>query len=324
MTTGNSLKNTNPPVVLITGTSGFVGRHVAPILKHSGWNVRPASRKPSSQDGAVLIDSIGPTTKWDAALSGVDAVVHLAGRVHHPNEEHASDIYQSLNVGGTLHLAECAANAGVREFIYISTALVNGDSTTDRAPFRENDVLKPRGVYGRSKAAAEAGLEALAKKVDMNITVLRPPLIYGDAALGNFRILLNAVMRGIPLPFGSIQNKRAFLAVENLASFIAYRLAHPGGKFDTYLIADAEQVSTPAFIRKIAESCGKPTRLIPMPVSLLKLLFRLTGRPEAINSVIGSMEIDGSKILTTGWRPPLTLSEGLARAVGQQPNRSPT
>lgn len=321
MTTGNSSQKKATPVVLVTGASGFVGRHVAPTLKHHGWNVRPASRKPSGQDGAVLIGSIGPTTSWDAALSGVDAVVHLAARVHHPNEEHASDIYQSLNVDGTLHLARCAADAGVREFIYVSTALVNGDGTTGRAPFREDDALEPRGVYGRSKAAAEAGLEAMVKKVDMSITVLRPPLIYGDGALGNFRILLNAVMHGIPLPFGSIRNKRAFLAVENLASFIAYRLAHPGGKFDTFLIADAEQVSTPAFIRKIAESCDKPARLIPMPVSLLKLLFRLIGRPEAINSVIGSMEIDRSRILATGWRPPLTLSEGLARAVG--PNRSP-
>jgi UDP-glucose 4-epimerase len=315
MTYGTESQGAVSRVVLVTGASGFVGRHVVPTLREHGWSVRPAFRKPTSQNGAVLIGSIDPATDWDAALAEVDAVVHLAARVHHPNEEHAFDVYQSLNVGGTLHLAQCAANAGVREFIYVSTALVNGDDTTDRAPFRENDVLKPRGIYGRSKATAEAGLEAMAKKVDMRVTVLRPPLIYGDAALGNFRTLLKAVMHGIPLPFGSIQNRRAFLAVENLASFIAYRLAHPGGKFDTFLIADAEQISTPEFIRKIAEACDKPARLFPMPLPLLKLLFRLIGRSEAANSVIGSMEIDGNKILATGWRPPLTLTEGLARAV---------
>jgi UDP-glucose 4-epimerase len=320
MTYENASQGAAAHVVLVTGASGFVGRRVVPTLRDHGWNVRPAFRKPANQNGAVLIGSIDPTTDWDAALANVDAVVHLAARVHHPNEEHASDVYQSLNVGGTLHFAQCAANAGVREFIYVSTALVNGYDTTDRAPFREDDVLEPRGVYGRSKAAAEAGLEAMAQKVDMHITVLRPPLIYGHTALGNFRTLLNAVMHGIPLPFGSIQNRRAFLAVENLASFIAYRLAHPGGKFDTFLIADAEQVSTPEFIRKIAEACGKPARVFPMPLPLLKLLFRLIRRPEAANSVIGSMEIDGNRILATGWRPPLTLTEGLARAVA--PDRS--
>ena len=272
-------------------------------------------RKPSSEPNTVVIDTIGPDTNWDEALRGVDAVVHLAARVHHPREEHASEIYRSINTDGTLQLARCAAKAGVRQFIYLSTILVNGASTDGRPPFREDDPVMPRGVYGLSKAAAEAGLEALAQETDMSITVIRPPLIHGPGALGNFRLLVKAVERGIPLPFGSIHNRRAFLGVENLASFIVHRLTHPGSKFDVFLVADDEQVSTPEFVRRIAMAMGKKPRIVPFPLFALKALFRVSGRSEASDSVAGSQEVDTSKALKTGWRPPLSLDEGLRSAL---------
>ena len=242
-------------------------------------------------------------------------MVHLAARVHHPREEHASEIYRTINTEGTLHLARCAAKAGVRQFIYLSTILVNGASTDGRAPFREEDPVMPRGVYGLSKAAAETGLEAMAKDTDMSITVVRPPLIYGPGALGNFRLLVKAAERGVPLPFGSIRNRRAFLGVENLASFIVHRLTHPGGKFDVFLVADDEQVSTPEFIRRIATAMGRKPRILPFPLFALKALFRMTGRSEASDSVAGSQEVDTSKALETGWRPPVSLDEGLRNTL---------
>jgi UDP-glucose 4-epimerase len=302
-------------VVLVTGANGFVGRNVAPVLTSNGMIVRQAMRKPSSHANTVIIDAIGPQTNWDEALVGVDAVLHLAARVHHPREEHATEIYRSINTDGTLHLARCAAKAGVRQFIYLSTVLVNGSGTDGRSPFREDDRLMPRGVYGLSKAAAEVGLEAMAKDMDMRITVIRPPLIYGAGALGNFGLLVKAVERSIPLPFGSIRNRRAFLGVENLASFIVHRLTHPRGKFDVFLLADDEQVSTPEFVGRIAKALGKKSRIVPFPLFALKALFRIIGRSEAYDSVAGSLEVDTSKALKTGWRPQLSLDEGLRNAL---------
>ena len=298
-------------VVLVTGANGFVGRNVAPTLTAHGMIVRQASRRPSPDADRIIVDSVGPQTNWDQALAGVDAVLHLAARVHHRREEHATDIYRSINTGGTLHLARCAAQAGVRQFIYLSTILVNGSNTDDRPPFREGDRLMPRGVYGMSKAAAETGLEAMAKDSDMCITVIRPPLIYGLKALGNFRLLVKAVDRGIPLPFGSIHNQRAFLGVGNLASFIVHRLTHQQGKFDIFLVTDDEQVSTPEFIRRIAKVLGKKSRIVPLPLFALKALFRISGRSEAADSVAGSLEVDMSKAMKTGWRPPFSMDEGL-------------
>jgi UDP-glucose 4-epimerase len=302
-------------VVLITGANGFVGRNLGPVLTANGMIVREAMRRPSPHPNTVIVDAIGPQTDWSEALFEVDAVVHLAARVHHPHEEHATQLYRSLNTDGTLHLARCAAKAGVRQFIYLSTLLVNGSSTDDRPPFREDDRLMPRGVYGMSKAAAEAGLDAMAKDSDMCITVIRPPMIYGVGALGNFRLLANAVDRGVPLPFGSIHNRRAFLGVGNLASFIVHRLTHQQGRFDIFLVADDEQVSTPEFIRRIAKALGKKSRIVPLPLFALKALFRISGRSEAADSVAGSLEVDMSKAMKTGWRPPFSLDEGLRSAL---------
>jgi UDP-glucose 4-epimerase len=298
-------------VVLVTGANGFVGRNAIPVLTANGMMVRQVMRRSSSDPNTVVIDAVGPLTNWDQALIGVDAVLHLAARVHHSREEHATDIYRSINTDGTLHLARCAAKAGVRQFIYLSTALVNGGCTDGHPPFREVDAALPRGIYGLSKAAAEAGLEAIAEDTDMSITVIRPPLIYGPGALGNFKLLAAAVKRGIPLPFGSIQNRRAFLSVGNLASFILHRLTHQQGKFDIFLVADDEQVSTPEFVRRIAKALGKKARIVPLPLFALKALFRISGRSEAANSVVGCFEVDMSKALKAGWRPPLSLDEGL-------------
>jgi UDP-glucose 4-epimerase len=115
-------------VVLLTGANGFVGRNVAPVLTANGMIVRQAMRKPSSQPNSVIIDAIGPQTDWNEALFEVDAVVHLAARVHHPHEQDSTEVYRSINTDGTLHLARCAAKAGVRQFIFLGSLLVNGSN----------------------------------------------------------------------------------------------------------------------------------------------------------------------------------------------------
>jgi UDP-glucose 4-epimerase len=149
----------------------------------------------------------------------------------------------------------------------------------------------------------------------MRIAVIRPPLVYGAGALGNFRLLVTAIQRGIPLPFGAIRNRRAFLGVENLASFIANRVSGADNKFDIFLVADEMQISTPEFVRQIARAADSTARLVPVPVTALKVLLKMSGRSESRDSLIGSMEIDVSKVAATGWRAPLGMEEGLRRAV---------
>lgn len=308
------------PIVLVTGASGFVGRHVVPTLAHAGWSVRRAVRSSEGLDDEVVIESIGPDTDWTAALEGVDAVVHLAARVHHKHEEHAVQLYRNVNIAGTLHLARSAVTAGVRQFVFVSTVLVHGRSNEGRAPFSENDILTPRGLYGMSKAAAEAGLRTLARDSDMRISVIRPPLVYGAGAKGNFALLTRAVNLGMPLPFGAIRNHRAFLAVQNLSSFILRRLTHPepASNFEIFLVADTEQVSTPEFIERLAKAAGKNSRLFSMPPDLLSTLLSVTGRQDAHDSLIGSLELNLAKAIATGWQPQVSLDEGLRLALSDQ------
>jgi UDP-glucose 4-epimerase len=308
------------PVVLVTGASGFVGRHVVPALARAGWTVRRAVRNPQGLDDEVVIKAIGADTDWQAALDGVDAVVHLAARVHHKNEEHAVKLYRNVNILGTLHLARSAAASGVRQFIFVSTVLVHGRSNEGRAPFCENDVLTPRGLYGMSKAVAEAGLKTVAYGSAMNISVIRPPLVYGAGAKGNFALLKRAVDLGVPLPFAAIRNHRAFVAVQNLSSFIQRRLAYPdpASNFETFLVSDREQVSTPEFIERLAKASGKRARLFGVPPALLGRLLNATGRQDTRDSLIGSLELDVSKAMATGWQPEVSLDEGLRLALSDQ------
>ncbi|MET4390462.1 UDP-glucose 4-epimerase [Bradyrhizobium sp. F1.4.3] len=310
----------NKPVVLVTGASGFVGRHVVPALVREGWSVRRAVRSPEGIADEVVVETIGPDTDWTAALEGVDAVVHLAARVHHKHEEHAVQLYRNVNIAGTLHLARCAATAGVRQFIFVSTVLVHGRSNDGRAPFSEDDILTPRGLYGMSKAAAEAGLRTLARDSDMKISVIRPPLVYGAGAKGNFALLTRAVNLGLPLPFAAIRNHRAFLAVQNLSSFILRRLAHPdpASNFEIFLVADREQVSTPDFIERLARASGKSPRLFGMSPDLLSSLLGVIGRQDTHDSLIGSLELNVSKAIATGWQPQVSLDEGLRLALAAQ------
>lgn len=304
------------PIVLVTGATGFVGRNLVPLLKSRGYLVRRALRAGGAGENDAVVGSIGPCTDWDAALAGVDAVVHLAARVHHPNEEHAAELYDAVNTQGTMQLAHAAARMGVSRFVFLSTILVNGSSTDGRGPFTADDAVVPRGVYGKSKATAEAALQRLAAQSTMRVGVVRPPLVYGRDALGNFRHLVGVIRRRIPLPLGLVDNKRAFVSVQNLASFVAHLVAlQAAPAYRVYLVADDEQISTPAFVRRIGEAMNRTAILLPVPSMVLAPALRAM-RPELRHSLLGSMEVDTSAALSTGWTPPLSMTEGLRLAVG--------
>lgn len=305
-------------VALVTGANGFVGRHTVSALRSAGWHVRLAHRSsaaPELDADVVAGLNLDRSTDWRPALRGVDAVIHLAARAHRSSslQEREEDLYFSINVEGTIQLARCAAESGVRSFIFLSSIAVNGSTTDGRLPFGERDTAAPVTIYGKSKAAAEERLADFSKDGAMAITAVRAPMIYGRGAPGNFQKILSVVRMGVPLPFASIDNCRAFLGVENLNSFIVHRLAMTSPpNFDVFLVADDQQVSTAKFISELAKANGSFSRLFPIPVSLLRAPLRRFGLDDAL---LGSLEVQLGKAHATGWRPPLSLSEGLALAV---------
>ncbi|MEW5709891.1 MAG: SDR family oxidoreductase [Pseudomonadota bacterium] len=325
-------ENSKPATVLLTGATGFVGQALIPVLSGAGFGIRaavrgsypPAGRFPREEgSGAraperrsvelIRIDDIGPATRWSEALAGVDAVVHLAARVHvmEVSAREAIAEYRRVNTAGTECLALAAAAEGVRRFVFLSTIKVNGEATRVR-PFAESDPPAPQDAYARSKWEAEQALHRIGAQTGMEVVILRPPLVYGPGVKGNFLSLLKIVARGVPLPLGSVKNRRSLIYVGNLADAIVKCLEHPAAAGETFLVRDAEDLSTPELVRRLARALGVAPRLIPVPPSWLSFGGRLIGRGHAVDRLIGSLSVDDSKIRRMlGWVPPHSLEEGL-------------
>jgi nucleoside-diphosphate-sugar epimerase len=224
--------------------------------------------------------------------------------------------FRSVNVEGTLRLARQAAEAGVRRFIFISSIGVNGGDTFAH-PFAAEDNVAPHTPYAISKHEAEVGLRALADNTKMEIVIIRPPLVYGPNAPGNFLSLMNWLMSGIPLPLGAvIENRRSFVFIDNLVDLIVTCLDHPAAANQTFLVSDGESLSTAALLRRMGEALGRPARLIQVPVPLLQMGAALLGKRDMAQRLCGSLEVDiGKTRELLGWTPPISVDEGLRRTA---------
>jgi nucleoside-diphosphate-sugar epimerase len=250
-----------------------------------------------------------------AAMKGIDCVVHLAGRAHMMQERgpDTEKIYFHSNVLATSHLAAQAAVAGVRRFVYLSSIKVNGESTTDRS-FSESDPPAPLDVYGRSKLSAENEIIAVAADTGLETVVIRPPLIYGPGVKANFRSLMQAVECGLPMPLAMVDNRRSLVSLWNLCDLISCCLDHPRAIGETFMVSDGRDMSTSELIRALGFVLNRPARLFPIAPALLRIAGRLLGRGDMIERLIGSLQVDSSKVhRLLDWYPPLSIEEGLSR-----------
>jgi nucleoside-diphosphate-sugar epimerase len=306
--------------LLITGASGFVGRALGELLHNdSRFEIIGAvrgSEKVAASSKHVVVGDINGATDWTAALTGVRTVVHLAARVHVMHETAVNPLadFRRVNVEGTRALAEQAAQCGVQRLIFLSSIKVHGESGT----FTERDAPEPTDAYGVSKLEAEAALNGVAAATGLEVVIVRPPLVYGPGVKANFRQLLNLVQRGLPLPLGAIHNKRSFVAVQNLAHFLVRCAEHPQAANETFLISDGDDLSTPELIRRMARALGKPARLVPVPVGLLKLGAIAAGQRGAAERLLGSLQVDITKARELlGWTPAITVDQALQKVVAQ-------
>jgi nucleoside-diphosphate-sugar epimerase len=310
--------------VLITGANGFVGQAVfLRINSMSGvtaiGSVRRSAKVADAGVPFVTVDEMSAQTDWSGAVAGVQVVVHLAARVHVmvDTAANALEAFRRVNVRGTLTLARQAAAAGVRRFVFISSIGVNGAETFQH-PFTFEDSVAPHSPYAVSKYEAELGLQALAAETSMEVVIIRPPLVYGPNAPGNFGSLMRLRKRGVPLPLGAIHNQRSLVALDNLVDLIVVCTTHPAAANQTFLVSDGEDVSTTELLRRMGQALGRPTRLIPVPVSWLKLAAAMVGKTDVAQRLCGSLQVDIEKTRRLlGWKPPLTLDEGLRRAAAQ-------
>ena len=308
--------------VLLTGASGFVGRAILDAAKRRGVDVRPVFRSLASADGpsgAVLVPGLDGEVDWAKALQRVDVVIHAAARAHVMREEALDPLteYRRVNVQGTSNLARQAAAAGVRRFVFISSIKVNGEATLPGCPFTAEDAPAPQDAYGISKTEAETELRRIAQETGMDVTIIRPPLIYGPGVKGNFSSLINWVRRGLPLPLGGVaHNRRSLVCLDNLVDLIWVCVQHPKAANQTFLISDGEDLSTTELLRKIGKALRRPARLLWVPAGLIALIASMLGKKGISQRLLGSLQVDIHKTCDLlDWKPLVAVDEGLRKSM---------
>ena len=301
--------------VLVTGATGFVGCSVLNELKSAmHLQVSAASRSfckrsDSMQEGQVNFSRLMDD---DWQLGNVDVVVHLANKAHvfYRSEEEASREYQKFNIELTERLAKNAARNGVKRFVFLSSISVYGDAA--KGILTEMSAPNPTSAVGVSKLMAEKKLKEIGEQTDMEVVIIRSPLVYGPGAPGNMGKLIEAVRKGSFLPFGKAKNKRSLIALENLASFVACVVSHPNAGNQLFLVSDGEDFSLAEFLMKIGETLNRRALLIPIPVSLIFFCAKLMGKSRLVDKVFGELVIDCSKAKTLlSWSPCVSMDDQL-------------
>lgn len=308
-------------MILVTGANGFVGSALCARLRQEGKPFRAAVRALDEHAARdyVQVGNVGPNTDWAHALQGAQQVVHLAARVHVMNDTSPDPWAECrrVNVEGTANLARQAAAAGVKRFVFLSSIKVNGEFTQPGLPFKADDKPAPQDAYGVSKLEAEQALYAIGQETGMEVVVIRPPLVYGPGVKANFAAMMRWVNRGWPLPLGQVtHNRRSLVALDNLVDLIMLCLHHPAAANQTFLVSDGEDVSTAQLLHKVGHALGRPARLWPVPVKLLKWGACVVNRPSVYQRLCGSLQVDLHKTKQVlGWQPPLSPDQALRQVA---------
>jgi nucleoside-diphosphate-sugar epimerase len=305
---------------LITGGGGFVGTCLCGALAQRGWRVVAVSRRGrncSMPSGVVeaSLPLFSNSDDWQRKLSSISCVVHLAAHVHRMGPGAKRDPqFREVNVEGSRFVAEQAARAGVRRFVFLSSIKVNGEGGP--VPYSADDQPNPRDLYAITKLEAEIALREVCLRSGMELVVVRPPLIYGPGVRGNFRRLMNLAYLGVPLPFRSISNSRSLIGIWNLAHFIESCMAHPAAAGQTWLVSDGEDLSTPQLFAKLATLMNRRARLFPVSQIWLRRISKIAGLSAEIARLCDSLQVDTTPARDRlAWRPPMTVDEGLTRTV---------
>lgn len=303
---------------VVTGANGFVGSVIVrEFQQRDDFKVLGLCRTIPAKAEPVLA-AVGDLAEADltSVLHAADVVIHAAARAHVMKDEVADPLaeYRRVNVEGTLNLARQAAVAAVKRFVFISSIKVNGEATVNGKAFAADDKSAPEDAYGLSKLEAEQGLIQLGAETGMEIVIIRPPLVYGPGAKGNFTSMLKLVEKGLPLPLGAIRNKRSLVGIDNLVDLIIRCIDHPAAANQVFLAGDGEDLSTTELLRGVGKAMGKPARLIPVPAGLLQFGATLLGKKAMARRLLSSLQVDISKTCELlDWKPPYTVEEGLRR-----------
>ena len=301
------------PKIVLTGGSGFLGSH---LLNHEAFQEALAiGRTQPLNHRHFQIVSFDANDDLAGVFNDKEIVVHVAARAHVMNDTAKSPLneFRHVNTVGTLNLAEKAAISGVKRFIFISTVKVLGEQTEPGQAFKNGDSFNPQDPYSISKVEAEVGLKLIGEAHGMEIVIIRPPLVYGKGVKGNFASLLKLTRFPIPLPFGSIQNKRSLVSVKNLVDLIVVCLNHPNAKNQCFLVSDDDDMSTSTLFSRLAEAGGYKAYIFKFPLTLLNISLRVLGKSPIYERLCGSMQVNIEYTKSQlSWKPPYKVKDSLS------------
>jgi nucleoside-diphosphate-sugar epimerase len=307
--------------ILLTGANGFVGSAIYDALASSTlYNVIPVVRKGSiiDIDGVKFVDDFDANSDWRGLLEGIDIVIHTAGKAG-DGTAGSLESYRAVNTAATLNLAQQAAMAGVDRFVFISSLKVNGETTAMNDPITEHTPAEPVGAYAVSKHEAEIGLNHIAANSSLDVVTIRPPMVYGQNAKGNFSALIALIKRRYPLPFGMIHNLRSFVSIDNLTDFILTALEHPSAPKGVLFVSDGEDVSTTDLMCRLADAIKSPLCLFPVPVPVMLLIAAAFGKKNVMRSLTGSFQVDITGTCERlNWKPAISMEKGLAYLASKE------
>ncbi len=290
--------------VLVTGAGGFVGRHFIAALEKQGFSVRLCYR--DRRDSSDSISFPQSSLEWSRALEGVDFIVHLAGLAH-KSRSRDHEHYLS-NAMTTKNLVENLKSSNVKKLVYVSSAAVYGEESVE--PFHEASIPRPHSAYGLSKLFAEFFVQ----NSIVPYVIVRPPLIYGKDAPGNFRKLLKLASLPIVLPLGRTQNSRSYISIDNFCDFLIFCLRSDSAHNEIFNVSDGFDLSTTEMMRQFNISGQLRAFNIAMSPTILKALFFFFGQRGLASKLLGNFCLDISHARNhLGWRPPLDVKESFKK-----------
>jgi len=281
-------------LIAITGATGFLGSSLVAELFSKNFEIREFGRSQYCEKSEFHRLELIDFPDIGNQLRRVDTFVHCAARAHVMNETVDDPLvaYLQFNTDSTLRLALQAAAAGVKRFIYLSSIKALGESTSLGSPFSHDSPLAPEDDYGVSKARAEEGLRDIAERTGMEVTIIRPPLVYGKGVKANFAAMMALAKKNLPLPLGSIKNKRSMVALDNLVDLIVTCIDHENAGNRTFMVSDDKDVSTTELLQAMTRAHGKTPRLIPCPPPLIRLAANTLGKKAVSERILGSLQVD--------------------------------
>ena len=309
--------------VLVTGSSGFIGKHLVSKLKEDkGISLilpsRVGSDFPEENVSQFIFGPIDSSTDWAQVLKDTDAVIHLLGIAHNKNlnsKAHSKDLKQ-INVEATANLASQAVKAGVKRFIFLSSIKVNGEETLNNKPFKAEDSPQPQDLYGKSKLEAERVLKEVVEDTNTELVIIRPVLVYGPGVKGNFLSLIKWIKIGIPLPLRTINNKRSFVSIKNLVDFIIICLKHPSAANQIFLVCDQPPISSYELVKNLSYLLKKRPLLISFPEKILRMILIIFRKKDVARKILSSLEVNIDKNLDIlGWKPTQSTNDALGETA---------